>query len=113
MFGILAGTLNGAAFGRDVVDFNADDTSVTNTGHFILAIDIEAFCDAQEFKREIDSVWAEMKSSPLLPGFEEIRLPGERSHNVEVDRRANGVPIHEALDKALATLAGELGIEAL
>ena len=38
VFGLLAGTLNGAAMGRAVVDFNNDDTSVTNTGQAI-AID--------------------------------------------------------------------------
>jgi len=32
MFGLLAGTLNGAANGADVVDFNKDDTTPTNTG---------------------------------------------------------------------------------
>src|SRR6185437_14605829 len=31
MFGLLAGTLNGAANGEDVVDFNKDDTTPTNT----------------------------------------------------------------------------------
>ncbi len=113
MFGILAGTLNGAAFGRDVVDFNADDTTETNTGHFIVALNIDAFCDVGEFKKSIDSVWEEMKSSPLLPGYEEIRLPGERSHRVELDRRSNGIPIHAALDVALAKVASELGVEPL
>ena len=43
MLGLVAGTLNGAAFGRDVVDFNADDESATNTGHFIVALDIARF----------------------------------------------------------------------
>jgi LDH2 family malate/lactate/ureidoglycolate dehydrogenase len=113
MFGILAGTLNGAAFGREVVDFNADDTSITNTGHFIVALDIAAFGEVEAFKREMDRVWSEMKSSPLLPGFEEIRLPGERSHQVETERRANGVPVHAALDRALGALADDLGIERL
>ena len=32
MLGLLAGVLNGAAFGRDVIDFNADVASQTNTG---------------------------------------------------------------------------------
>jgi LDH2 family malate/lactate/ureidoglycolate dehydrogenase len=31
VFGLLAG-LNGAAFGRDVIDFNKDDKTPTNTG---------------------------------------------------------------------------------
>ena len=78
IFGILAGTLNGAAFGRDVVDFNADATTTTNTGHFILALDIKAFADPDVFRAGIDRVWDEMKSSPRLPGVDEIRLPGER-----------------------------------
>jgi len=29
MIGLVAGVLNRAAFGRDVIDFNADDESVT------------------------------------------------------------------------------------
>ncbi len=38
--GLLAGTLGGAAMGRDVIDFNADHVSVTNTGQAILVIDL-------------------------------------------------------------------------
>ena len=43
MLGLLGGVLNGAAFGREVIDFNADDASATNTGHFMVAIDIKRF----------------------------------------------------------------------
>jgi L-2-hydroxycarboxylate dehydrogenase (NAD+) len=113
MFGILAGILNGAAFGRDTIDFNADLVSPTNTGQFVVAIDIGAFIDRDAFKRQIDVVWDAMKSSPLLPGFDEIRLPGERTHQIEQQNRAKGVPIHPALDPTLAKLAAELAIEPL
>ncbi|HEX6065611.1 MAG TPA: Ldh family oxidoreductase, partial [Longimicrobiales bacterium] len=54
MIGLLAGTLNGAAMGRDVVDFNADDTTPTNTGHAIVAIDVAAFQPVAEFKQAVD-----------------------------------------------------------
>ena len=40
IIGLIAGTLNRAAMGRDVVDFNADDTTATNTGHAIVAISV-------------------------------------------------------------------------
>lgn len=113
IFGILAGTLNGAAFGRDVVDFNADAKTTTNTGHFILALDIKAFTDPDHFKASIDTVWDEMKSSPLLPGVSEIRLPGERLDQVTRARTQNGIPLPPALREQLARLAGELGIEGL
>lgn len=113
IFGILAGTLNGAAFGRDVVDFNADAKSTTNTGQFVLALDIAAFTDPDKFKEGIDAVWDEMKSSPLLPGFDEIRVPGERLDRVTRERTENGIPIASALRAQLDELADELGIERL
>ncbi len=110
VFGILAGVLNGASFGRDVVDFNADEKTVTNTGQMILALDIAAFADPDEFRAQIDDVWAQMKSSEKLPGVEEIRLPGERLDRVRQERTANGIPVSAALRTQLNTLAEELGV---
>lgn len=112
-FGILAGTLNGAALGRDVVDFNADSTTVTNTGHLILALDIAAFADVKEFKIGIDKVWDDMKSSSRLPNVDEIRLPGERLHRVTTSRRADGIPMPDQLRAQLDQLAMDLEIEPL
>src|SRR5262249_47852646 len=54
IFGLLAGTLNNAAMARDTVDFNKDDKTVTNTGHAIMAISVEAFGPVAEFKRRVD-----------------------------------------------------------
>ena len=113
IFGILAGVLNGAAFGRDVVDFNADAETTTNTGHFILALDIKAFADPDVFRADIDRVWAEVKSSPHLPGFDDIRLPGERLDRVTQERTANGIPLAGALRAQLDEMAASLGIDPL
>lgn len=113
VFGILAGVLNGAAFGRDVVDFNADATSVTNTGQMILALDIAAFADPDAFRAEIDDVWRQMKSSAKMPGVDEIRLPGERMDRVRMERSTKGIPLSDALRAQLASLAAELGVAAL
>ncbi len=113
IFGILAGTLNGASFGRNVVDFNADSESVTNTGQFVIALDIKAFTDVAKFKQEIDEVWEQMKSSALLPGYDEIRLPGERLAAITRQRSDHGIPVAPALRKRLDELANELGVAAL
>jgi L-2-hydroxycarboxylate dehydrogenase (NAD+) len=113
MFGLLAGTLNGAAFGREVVDFNKDSSTLTNTGHAIVAVNIASFVDVQEFKKKVDYIWEEMKSSPKLPGFDEIRLPGERSTRIYQDRMANGVPLSSELHAALDALADRLGVPRL
>ncbi len=111
IFGLLAGTLNGAAFGKDVVDFNADPKATTNTGHFVIALDIAAFADPKTFKSQVDGIWGEMKSSDRLPGVAEIRLPGERLAATTAEREANGIPVPEALGNRLDALADDLGID--
>lgn len=113
IFGILAGTLNGANFGRDVIDFNADSKSVTNTGHFVIALNIEAFADTDQFKAGIDKIWEEMKSSPTLPGVDEIRVPGERLASVTNRNSKNGIPISASLQASLLTLSRQLNVKPL
>src|SRR4029079_9208510 len=74
LIGLLSGTLNGAAMGRDVVDFNADDTTPTNTGHAIVAISVEAFEDLTQFKGNVDALVRDLRSSRKLPGVDRIWL---------------------------------------
>jgi L-2-hydroxycarboxylate dehydrogenase (NAD+) len=113
MFGLLAGTLNGAANGRDVVDFNQDDTTPTNTGQTILALSLARFGDPAAFKRKVDDFARQLKSSALLPGFDRIRLPGEDLAARRRDRLAHGIPVPPPLRRVLGALAAELGIRPL
>lgn len=113
IIGLLAGTLNRAAMGKEVVDFNADDTTPTNTGHAIVAISVEAFGGLDEFKRSVDTIVRDLRSSRRLPGVDRIWLPGEQSLAKRVDRAQHGVPVPPALLESLNTLAVELRIPAL
>jgi len=54
-----------------------------------------------------------MKSSPTLPGVEDVRLPGERTAHVYQERMANGIPLGAELRKALDELADRLGVPRL
>src|SRR6185312_11826828 len=90
VLGLLAGVLNGAAFGREVVDFNADDESECNTGHFIIALDVSRFLPIAAFKAEIDRQLRELKTSKVLPGFDAIRLPGEQRATRRAERAWQG-----------------------
>ena len=113
VFGLLAGTLNGAAMGKDVIDFNVDDTTVTNTGQAILAIDPAAFGDPGEFRRRVDAVVRDLRGSQRMPGVERIWLPGEQSHARREANAREGVPIVPALRASLDKLAAELDIPRL
>jgi L-2-hydroxycarboxylate dehydrogenase (NAD+) len=113
MLGMLAGVLNGAAFGRDVVDFNADDSSETNTGHFMVAIDIARFVPLATFTAEVDRHVRDFRQSKRLPGVDEIRLPGDRRAQCREERLRDGVPIAPALLAQLDKLAAELKIKPL
>jgi len=50
VIGMLAGVLNGAAFGRNVVDFTQDFATRNNSGHMVLAMRVDNFQAADAFK---------------------------------------------------------------
>ena len=111
--GLLAGTLNGAAMGKDVIDFNHDDTTTTNTGQAILAIDLSAFGDVGEFKARVDTLVRDMRSSEKMEGVDHIWLPGEQSHTKRETNERDGMALPPALRKQLDVFALEMGIPAL
>ena len=113
VFGLLAGTLNRAAFGRDVIDFNKDDTTPTNTGQAIVALDVARFSPVEAFKRNVDQVIRDMRNSKKMSGVERIRVPGEQSHATWLERSVAGIPMNDTLFKDLQRLAADLGVEGL
>jgi L-2-hydroxycarboxylate dehydrogenase (NAD+) len=113
MIGLLAGTLNRAAFGRDVVDMGGNPGAVTNTGHAVAAIAVETFCPVDEFKRQVDAVVRDIRGSARLPGVERIFVPGEQAAEKLADRTAHGVPMPKPLKDSLDALARDLKIAPL
>jgi L-2-hydroxycarboxylate dehydrogenase (NAD+) len=111
--GLLAGTLNGAAMGKEVIDFNHDDTTTTNTGQAILAIDLSAFGDVGEFKARVDRLVRDMRASEKMPGVERIWLPGEQSHAKREANERDGMTLPPALRQQLDAFALEMGIPAV
>jgi L-2-hydroxycarboxylate dehydrogenase (NAD+) len=113
MVGLLAGTLQGAAMGRDVIDFNQDHTTPTNTGQAILVIDLKAFGEPDDFKHAVDRLVRDIRSSERLPGVERIWLPGEQSDARRDRYTTAGIPIAQAILSELDQLAGQLGVAQL
>jgi L-2-hydroxycarboxylate dehydrogenase (NAD+) len=113
LVGLLAGTLGGAAMGREVIDFNADHVTVTNTGQAILVIDLAAFGDPAHFKSAVDVLVRDIRNSEKLPGVERIWLPGEQSHEKRQRYMEKGIPMATVLVDELNALGAEMGIEPL
>lgn len=111
--GLLAGVLNGAAFGSDVVDFTTDTTSPTNTGQFVVAIDIAAFGDPAAFAAGAARIFAELRASPPLPGHDPVRVPGDGRQAARAQRIVKGIAVHPALRAELDRIANELAISPL
>ncbi len=113
ILGLLAGVLNGAGVGRDVVDFNYDNKSTANTGQFILALDVGRFIDPPVFadmaRRHLD----ELRNSECLPGVARIRLPGDDRAARRADREREGVPLPTPVRSQLDAVAAETGVAML
>ena len=113
IIGVLAGALNHAALGRDVIDFVKETGRATNTGQAIAAIAIDTFVPAAAFKRTVDQVIRDLRGSRKLPGVARIFVPGEQSHAKLIDRRAHGVPMPKALRDSLDAVARDLNVAPL
>ena len=113
VLGLLAGPLNRAAFGRDIRDINTEQARETNTGQFVIALDVARFLPLDLFSAEVDRHVRDLASSARLPGVDEIRIPGQGRQSRRADRETNGVPLSATLVKQLDQVAKSLGIAPL
>ncbi len=113
VIGLLAGVMNNAAFGRDVIDFNQPGTEETNTGQFIVAIDVRRFVPPEAFAAGMDRHLGDLRSSKRLPGVDRIRIPGEDRRKRRAERTAGGIALPATLVKQVDELAATLKIAPL
>ena len=107
--GVLAGVMNGAAFGRDALDHRAVYDVPANTGQAIFVIRPDLFLSLDEFKAEMDRQLRVFRGSESMTGAP-VRLAGERAVEIEAQRRREGVPVSEPLLAKLRALAERLGL---
>lgn len=110
---ILAGILNGAAGGSDVIDFNVDEVTPTNTGQLVIVADIRRFMDVPTFKGMMDRFIGELRDSRPLPHGPGVRVPGQNSAELHAERSQAGLSLPASLRAALDKLATEIGIDPL
>jgi LDH2 family malate/lactate/ureidoglycolate dehydrogenase len=109
----LAGCLNGAATGRDVVDFTKEAGTPTNTGQFVAAIRLAAFGEPAAIAAAAAELCASLEASAPLPGHDAVRVPGADREVLFAERRAKGLVLHPNLKRELDAIAAERGVAPL
>lgn len=105
--GLLAGVLNGAAFGEEVIDHRAIPDKPANTGQAIFVMRPDLFRELDEFKAAIDRHIHDLRDSGA-PG--EVHIPGDGAARREEEQRAEGIPLPEVLHGQLRGLADRLDL---
>lgn len=79
-------------------------------GHWFIAIDTEAFCGLEAFKKTAGDILRELRASEKAPGEERIYTAGEKEWLVWQERKDSGVPINDAVQKELSQVRDELNL---
>ena len=79
-------------------------------GHFFGAIRIDSFRPAEEFKRDMDRLIRELKSTPPVEGHERVYVAGEIEFETAKERTANGIPLLGSVLKGLRDVSEQLAI---
>jgi L-2-hydroxycarboxylate dehydrogenase (NAD+) len=107
--GLLAGVLNGAAFGRSVIDHREHPEAATNTGQAIFVMRPDLFADGDEFAERADRKLEELRHSESVSDAA-VRLPGDTAAVVEEENRRLGIEIPDELLGRLRDLGSRLGV---
>jgi LDH2 family malate/lactate/ureidoglycolate dehydrogenase len=76
----------------------------------VAAVNIAAFTDVEQYKRDVDGTIEGLKRLPTAEGFDQILMPGEPENRVYVERAANGIPLPEGTVRNLRAVAAKLGV---
>ncbi len=112
---IFSAVLSGANYGPWVPPFVAflepDPNPVgKGLGHFFGAMRIDAFRPADEFKSNMDNWISRFRSAQTTEGNEKVLIPGDPERELEVERRAYGIPLLKPVEEDLRALGERFGV---
>jgi len=109
MMDVLSGVLSGSGILTEVHSpYKTDKPS--RSGHFCLALNIEAFGPRATFEARMEQMIAELKAVPRAPGYDEILYPGELEARNEARHRRDGLDLPEKSWADLKEQASRLGV---
>lgn len=109
---ILSGLITGGVFSHQMKSMYANPEEPSLTGHFFIAIDLEAIIGKEELKARMEEYYKRLKETPMWQEGAEMLLPGELEYRKEKERRAEGIPVPVKTYEELLELKERYGIQA-
>lgn len=108
MVDIFSGVLSGSAFGRNVANPNQNENA--NVGHFFAAIRLDAFRDPEDFKKDLDALFSQLKTAEKAIGHERIYIHGEKEFELAEKNQKEGIPLLEEVVNNLKSAGEDVGV---
>ena len=108
---ILSAALQDGIYLKDTIGIVEDGQKRLKVGHFFLAINIEGFIPLETFKKTAGNIMRGLRSSKKEPSEKRIYTAGEKEYNAEIDRRKNGIPLNQSLQKDIEIMREELNLD--
>lgn len=109
--GLLSGPVIGAAIGAELSKALAEGQGERRRGHLFIALDPAAFGDTTQSAERTAAYLALLKSSRKASGVTEIRMPGERGHQLKRRALENGITLLASIWTNTIKIAADLGVE--
>lgn len=107
---ILSSALQAGNFMKALVGMKDGKKAPIELGHFFMAMDVEAFIELAEFKKNTGDILRALRASRKAPGQDRIYTAGEREYEAWEERRKTGIPLNKSVRSDIDAMLEELGI---
>ncbi len=109
---VLSAALQAGTFLKALNGINPDGSKRPyHLGHFFIAIDINAFIPAGEFKKTAGDILRQLRASAKAQGEERIYTAGEKEYLAFLERSKTGIPMNAQVRKSLTDARDQLKVD--
>jgi len=112
MVEMLCSVLGGMPFGPHIIPmFVGPIEAQRHLGHFFMAMRIDVFDDADEFKQRVQTLINELRNEPAADPKKPVMVAGDPEKITSAERSKDGIPVTDIVYDDFAQLGVEYGIE--
>ena len=104
---VLCAVASGGTFGRAVKD---SEITAARVCHFFMALRLDIFRPAEDFKKDMAAMLADINSLRPAEGSSRVYYAGQKEQEAEEESRLRGIPLEEGVWKNICSIAGELKV---